>query len=315
MNIDRNAKIYVAGHTGLFGSALIRSLEEHGFSNLVTISHAQLDLTNEAATRDFFQRERPDYVYVAAAKVGGIQANKAQMADFAMENLQITCNILKVAHTMGVKKLLYLGSSCIYPCNASQPVKEEALLTSSFESTNEGYGIAKAAGVRMCDYYKQQYGDNFISCMPANVYGENDSFNESSNHVIPALIQRFHIAKIRKIPYVEIWGTGNAEREFMYIDDAAEACLHIMENYEGPGTINIGVGKSTSIRDLAIAISQTVGYKGEIRFDTSKPDGMPRRLLDSTKINAIGWFPKITLSEGLKKEYEWYLKYITKDEK
>lgn len=315
MKVNHNSKIYIAGHSGLFGSALVRALRQHGFDNLLTISHKYMDLTNETAVMNFFLQERPDYVYVAAAKVGGIHANSTQMADFAMENLQITCTVLKAAHVAKVKKLLYLGSSCVYPCKAPQPVKEEFLLTGPLEPTNEGYGIAKVAGVRMCDYYKRQYGDDFISCMPANVYGENDSFDEKSNHVIPALIQRFHKAKTKNIPCVEIWGTGNAEREFLYIDDAAEACLYIMDHYTGPGTINIGTGIATSIRDLAEMIAQTVGYQGKICFDTLKPDGMPRRLLDSTRINAIGWFPKIGLAEGLKKEYEWYIKNVVKDER
>lgn len=313
--MNKNALIYVAGHTGLFGSAIIKTLRRHGFNNILAVSHSQLDLTDEAATMTFFQNKRPNYVYVSAAKVGGIYANNTQMADICMENLQITCNILKAAHKAGVQKLLYLGSSCIYPREAVQPVKEEYLLTGPFEPTNEGYAIAKIAGVRLCDYYKKQYDDNFISCIPANVYGENDSFDGQNNHVIPALIQRFHKAKVDNLPYVEIWGTGNAEREFMYIDDAAQACLHIMDHYDGPGTINVGVGHATSIKELAQEIRQVVGYQGEIRYDTSKPDGMPRRLLDSTKINHLGWVPKVSLTDGLKKEYEWYLNYIEKDEK
>lgn len=310
--MEENAKIYVAGHTGLFGSALVRALNRQGFTNLVTAAHQELDLTDGAATTAFFRRERPDYVYMAAAKVGGIQANNTYMADFAMENLQITCNVLRAAHEVGVKKMLYLASSCIYPREAPQPVKEEYLLTGLPEPTNEGYAIAKIAGVRMCDYYKRQYGDKFISCIPANVYGENDSFDEGSSHVIPALIQRFHRAKLDGLPCVEIWGTGSAEREFMYIDDAAEACLHLMERYDGPGTINIGMGRTTSIRELAQEIRQTVGYEGEIRYDTSKPDGMPRRLLDSSKISALGWGPSVPLADGLKKTYAWYLEHIEK---
>lgn len=313
--MDTNAKIYVAGHTGLFGSALDRALRRKGCTNLLTAAHGDLDLTDGAATMAFFQKERPDYVFAAAAKVGGIQANNARMADFAMENLQITCNILRAAHEVGVKKLLYLGSSCIYPRDAAQPVKEEYLLTGLPEPTNEGYAIAKIAGVRLCDYYKRQYGDDFVSCIPANVYGVNDHFDKENGHVIPSLFYRFHQAKLLRLPYVEIWGTGGAEREFLYIDDAAEACLHVMEHYEGPGTINIGLGSTTSIRDLAQEIRRVVGYQGEIRYDVTKPDGMPRRLLDNSKIMALGWRPGIRLEEGLKITYQWYLKHMEGNKK
>jgi len=310
--LNPNMKIYIAGHTGLFGSALVRALQKQGCGNLLTAAHQNLDLTDGAATMAFFQKERPNYVFMAAAKVGGIQANNAQMADFAMENLQMTCNVLRAAHESGVKKLLYLGSSCIYPREAEQPVKEEYLLTGLPEPTNEGYAIAKIAGVRLCDYYKRQYGDDFVSCIPANVYGENDCFDEKSSHVVPALLQRFHRAKLENAPYVEIWGTGCAEREFLYIDDAADACLHVMNQYEGPGTINIGLGYMTSIRELAEEIRKTVDYQGEIRYDTGKPDGMPQRLLDSTKITVLGWKPRTSLTEGLEKTYRWYLKHSRK---
>ena len=306
--MEKNAKIYVAGHTGLFGSAIVRTLKRAGYTDILTRTHAELDLTDGAAAMAFFEKERPEYVFVAAALVGGIQANDTYMADFAMENLLITCNVLRAAHEIGVKKLLYLGSSCIYPRESAQPVKEEYLLTGLPEPTNEGYAIAKIAGVRMCDYYKRQYGDNFISCIPANVYGENDDLDPRNSHVIPALIRRFHEAKTENRPYVEIWGTGSAEREFMYIDDGADACLYVMERYEGPGTINIGMGKTTSIRELAEKIRQVVGYEGEIRYDTSKPDGMPRRLLDSTNITELGWKPCISLEDGLEKTYAWFLR-------
>ena len=308
MNMEKNAKIYVAGHTGLFGSAIVRALKRAGYTNILTRTHAELDLTDGSAAMTFFEKERPEYVFVAAALVGGIQANDTYMADFAMENLLITCNVLRAAHETGVKKLLYLGSSCIYPRESAQPVKEEYLLTGLPEPTNEGYAIAKIAGVRMCDYYKRQYGDDFVSCIPANVYGENDDLDPQNSHVIPALIQRFHEAKAENRPCVEIWGTGSAEREFMYIDDGADACLYVMEKYEGPGTINIGMGKTTSIRELAEKIRQVVGYEGEIRYDTSKPDGMPRRLLDSTNITELGWKPCISLEDGLEKTYAWFLR-------
>ena len=306
--MEKNARIYVAGHTGLFGSAIVRALKRNGYLNIVTRIHGELDLTDGAAAMAFFEKERPEYVFVAAALVGGIQANNTYMADFAMENLLITCNVLRAAHEMGVKKLLYLGSSCIYPRQSPQPVKEEYLLTGLPEPTNEGYAVAKIAGVRMCDYYKRQYGDDFISCIPANVYGENDDLDPQNSHVSPALIQRFHHAKLENLPYVEIWGTGAAEREFMYIDDGAEACVYVMENYDGPGTINIGLGSTTRIRELAEKIKDVVGYQGEIRYDATKPDGMPRRLLDSTKITALGWKPKVQLEDGLKMTYEWFLK-------
>ncbi len=308
--MEKDAKIYVAGHTGLFGSALMRALQRRGCTNFVTRTHAELDLTDGAAAKAFFQSEKPDYVFVAAAKVGGIQANSRYMADFAMENLLIACNVLKAAHEVGVKKLLYLGSSCIYPRLSPQPVKEEYLLTGLPEPTNEGYAIAKIAGVRLCDYYKKQYGDDFVSCIPANIYGENDDLDPNNNHVIPALCQRFHRAKRENLPFVEIWGTGKAEREFMHVDDAAEACLVIMDRYEGPGTINVGMGFTTTIRELAEEIRQVVGYEGEIRYDTTKPDGMPRRLLDSTAIYDLGWRPRIPLHEGLEKTYAWYAKQV-----
>ena len=306
MAVSADARIYVAGHTGMVGSAIVRALKRRGFNNLLTAPHAELDLTDGDATMAFFEKERPEYIYMAAAKVGGIRANDTYMADFAMENLLITCNVLRAAHETGVKKLLYLGSACIYPRDSAQPVKEEYLLTGLPEPTNEGYAVAKIAGVRLCDYYKRQYGDDFISCIPANVYGENDDLDPQNSHVIPALIQRFEKAKTEAIPYVEVWGSGNAEREFLYVDDAADACLFLMENYDGPGTINVGVGEATAIRDLASAIRDTVGYTGEIRFDATKPDGMPRRLLDSTRISELGWAPAITMKTGLDKAYAWY---------
>lgn len=307
MAVSKDAKIYVAGHTGMVGSAIVRALTRSGYTNILTRTHGELDLTDGQKTLGFFQKERPEYVYMAAAKVGGIQANNTYMADFAMENLLISCNVIKAAHETGVKKLLYLGSACIYPRDAEQPVREEYLLTGLPEPTNEGYAVAKIAGVRLCDYYKRQYGDDFISCIPANVYGENDDLDPQNSHVIPALIQRFHRAKETGLPYVEIWGTGRAEREFLYVDDAAQACLYIMDNYDGIGTINVGLGVSTPIRELAEKIARIVGYQGEIRYDTSKPDGMPRRLLDDTRLRELGWKPAFSLEEGLQKSYAWCL--------
>jgi len=312
--MERTSKIYIAGHTGLVGSAITRQLRKSGFGDFITSIHAELDLTNAKAVEAFFETEKPDYVFCAAAKVGGLHANNAFMADFAMENLKITINLIDSAYKNGVKKLLYLGSSCIYPRECPQPVKEEYLLTSPLEPTNEGYALAKIAGVKLCDYYKRQYGANFISCMPANLYGPNDCYDESKNHVVPALIRRFHNAKINNLPSVEIWGTGKARREFMYIDDAAEACVFLMDNYEGPGIINVGNGNDISITELAKSISDTVSYSGEIVFNNSKPDGMPRRCLDSSKILNMGWKSKTPLNEGLEKAYKWYLANVYKAE-
>lgn len=308
--MERGAKIYVAGHTGLFGSALVRTLKREGYVNILTRTHSELDLQDGTATREFFKRECPDYVFVAAARVGGIRANSVSMADFAMENLLIACNVLKAAHEVGVKKLEYLGSSCIYPREAPQPVREDYLLTGLPEPTNEGYALAKIAGVRLCDYYRRQYGDDFISCIPANVYGENDNFTEEESHVIPALIRRFHRGKVMGLPCAELWGTGSAEREFMYIDDAADACLYVMKHYEGFGPVNIGVGYTVSIRELAEMIRGIVGFEGELRFDASKPDGMPRRLLDNRKLLGTGFSPRArtSLEDGLRKTYSWYLR-------
>lgn len=308
--MNKGQKIYIAGHTGLFGSALLHQLQITGYNNILTKSHSDLDLCDAQMTLDFFQTEKPEYVFCAAAMVGGIQANSAYMADFTMVNLKITCNLIDSAYKSGVKKLLYLGSSCIYPRECPQPIKEEYLLTGPLESTNEGYALAKITGVKLCDYYKRQYNSNFISCMPANVYGPNDNYNLKENHVIPALIQRFHAAKINNTPVVEIWGTGKVRREFIYIDDAAEACIFLMDNYSGPGIVNIGVGEDISIGELALLICDTVGFTGRIQFDTSKPDGMPRRILDSSKIKSMGFEAKIPLRQGIKKAYQWYLENI-----
>jgi GDP-L-fucose synthase len=304
------AKIYVAGHTGLFGSAIMRQLKKTGYDNIITRTHAELDLTNAKEAEEFFEKEKPDYVFCAAAKVGGLHANNAFMADFAMDNLKITINLIDSAYKNGVRKLLYLGSSCIYPRECPQPVKEEYLLTAPLEPTNEGYALAKIIGVKLCDYYKKQYGADFISCMPANLYGPNDCYDESKNHVVPALIHRFHNAKIDNLPSVEIWGTGKARREFMYVDDAAEACVFLMNNYNGPGIINLGNGNDTSIKELAQIISDVVEYKGKIEFDVSKPDGMPRRCLDSSKILNMGWKSKTPLYQGMAQAYNWYLENI-----
>lgn len=300
-------KIYVAGHTGLFGRAICSKLKENGYKNLLVRTHEELDLRNQQETYKFIEKEKPDYIIICAAKVGGIQANRTQMADFAMENLQITCNILSAAHEIGVKKLLLLGSSCLYPKDAKQPVKEEAILTGACEPTNEGFAIAKIAGVRMCEYYQRQYGDCFISCIPANVYGPNDDFNPETGHVISSLLARFHQAKIDSKPSVTIWGSGIAEREFLYIDDAAEACIELLKKYNEPETINIGVGRTTSIKELAYIIKEVIGFEGEIEFDTSKPDGMIKRALDTTKAKKLGIIAKTSLEDGLSKTYKWFL--------
>jgi GDP-L-fucose synthase len=313
--MEKTAKVYIAGHTGLIGSAIMRQLQKSSYERIITRAHDELDLTDASAVKAFFGKEKPDYVFCAAAKVGGLHANNAYMADFAMENLKITINLIDSAYKNEVKKLLYLGSSCIYPRECPQPVKEEYLLTGPLEPTNEGYALAKITGVKLCDYYKKQYGANFISCMPANLYGPNDCYDETKNHVVPALIRRFHHAKINSLPSVEIWGTGKARREFMYIDDAAEACVFLMNNYEGSGIINVGNGNDMSIAELAKSVSDTVGYTGKIVFDTSKPDGMPRRCLDSSKILSMGWNAKTPFREGLEKAYEWYLANVYNAEK
>ena len=305
--MEKNAKIYVAGHTGLFGTAICEELEHQGFHNLILKKHRELDLRNQASTNLFFQEERPDYVVLAAAKVGGIQANRTQMADFIMENMQIECNVLSAAHETKVKKLLFLGSSCLYPKEAEQPVKETAILSGSCEPTNEGFAIAKIAGIRMCEYYHKQYGDNFISCIPANVYGPGDDFDPQTGHVISSLLARMHYAKMNHLPKVEIWGSGIAEREFLYIEDAAKACIQLLEDYEEAETINLGVGATTSIKQLAYIIKDVVGYEGEIVFDITKPNGMLKGRLDSSKAIALGITAKTSLGEGIEKTYEWYL--------
>ncbi len=302
------SKIYVAGHAGLVGSAIMRKLESEGFKNIVTRTFEELDLTDQKATREFFEKERPEYVFLAAAKVGGIQANSVYPADFIYINLMIECNVIKASHEFGVKKLLFLGSSCIYPKMAPQPIKEEYLLSGYLEETNEPYALAKISGMKMCQYFNKQYGTNFISVMPTNLYGPNDNFDLNTSHVLPALIRKFHEAKVNNAPYVEIWGTGTPRREFLYVDDLADACLFLMKNYSGNDFFNVGTGEDVTIRELAELIGEVVGYKGELKFDTSKPDGTPRKLLDVTRIHEAGWRHKIELKEGLKRTYEWFSK-------
>jgi GDP-L-fucose synthase len=304
--MNKDSKIYVAGHTGLVGSAIYRKLKSEGYTNIITKTHKELDLTNQAKTQEFFENEKPEYVFLAAAKVGGIQANNTYPADFAYVNLMIESNVIKASYDYGVKKLLLLGSSCIYPKLSSQPIKEEYLLTGPLEPTNEAYAIAKIAGLKMCQYFNRQYGTNFISVMPTNLYGPNDNFDLETSHVLPALIRKFHEAKINNSPYVEVWGTGTPKREFLHVDDLADAVIYLMNNYDENEPINIGTGEDISINELAELIKEIVGYEGEIRFDTTKPDGTPRKLLDVSRLHSTGWKHKIDLREGIKQTYEWY---------
>lgn len=311
--MDKNSKIYVAGHRGLVGSALKRRLESKGYSNLILRTHRELDLTNQQEVNEFFEREKPEYVFLAAAKVGGILANNTYPAEFIYENLMIEANIIHASYRYGVKKLLFLGSSCIYPKLAPQPLKEEYLLTGPLEETNEAYAIAKIAGIRLCKHYNQQYGTNYISVMPTNLYGPNDNFDLETSHVMPALLRKFHEAKTKNEPEVIVWGTGKPLREFLHVDDMADACVYLMENFNMDDIgefVNIGVGKDITIGELAELIKEIVGFKGEIRRDLSKPDGTPQKLLDVTKLNSLGWKAKISLKDGIKQTYECYQSQI-----
>ena len=305
MSLD--AKIYVAGHRGLVGSAIVRNLEDKGYTNIICRTHKELDLTNQEAVRAFFEQERPEYVFLAAAKVGGIHANNTYPADFIYDNLMIQNNIIKAAHDFEVKKLLFLGSTCIYPKMAPQPIKEEYLLTGALEETNEAYAVAKIAGLEMCKFFKRQYGDNFISCMPTNLYGPNDNFDLKNSHVLPALIRKFHEAKINNSEVVEVWGTGTPLREFLYVDDMADACVFLMENYDGEQHVNIGTGEEVSIRELAETVKEVVGFEGELVFNTDMPDGTPRKLTTVDKLHGLGWKHKVSLNEGIKLAYDWFL--------
>jgi len=308
--MDKSAKIYIAGHRGMVGSAIFRKLTKQGFNNIVTRTSAELDLRNQNAVADFFAAEKPDYVFLAAAKVGGIMANNIYRADFLYDNLQIQNNVIHSAYSNQVTKLMFLGSSCIYPKMAPQPLKEDYLLTGTLEPTNEPYAIAKIAGIKMCDAYRQQYGCNFISVMPTNLYGYNDNYHPENSHVLPALIRRFHEAKEKQLDAVTIWGTGTPKREFLFADDLADACFFLMENYNEEGLVNIGTGDDISIKDLAELVKVTVGYTGEINFDTSKPDGTPRKLMDVSKLETKGWKYQVNLSDGLTLTYKDYLKKI-----
>lgn len=351
--MEKGAKIYVAGHRGLVGSAIVRKLKEEGYTNIVTRTHSELDLTDQRATREFFEKERPDYVFLAAAKVGGILANDTYKADFIYQNIMIAANVIETSYRYGVKKLLNLGSSCIYPKYAPQPMKEEYLLTGTLEPTNEPYAIAKIAAIKLCRYFNEQYGTNFISVMPTNLYGANDNFNLETSHVLPALLRKFHLGKllmedkyeeiakdIQRYPIgfgldkevdidnpesidkvleavgiskqaITIWGTGEVYREFLYVDDLADACVYLMNNYNYKDIgefVNIGTGEDVKIKDLVMMIKEIVGYRGEVKWDTSKPDGTPRKLLDVSKLHALGWEHGIILFSGINKVYDFYLK-------
>lgn len=302
--MDLNSKIYIAGHRGMVGSAIFRNLQEKGFTNLITKTSSELDLRNPIAVADFFAEENPEYVFLAAAKVGGIHANNTYRADFLYDNLMIQNNVIHQAHVNDVKKLLFLGSSCIYPKMAPQPLKEEYLLTGTLEPTNEPYAIAKIAGIKMCDAYRSQYNSNFISAMPTNLYGPNDNYDLNNSHVLPAMLRKFHEAKLDGNRDVELWGSGTPLREFLHVDDLAEACVFMMENYDDFGQMNIGVGEDLSIKALAEMIQKIVGHNGRIIWDSSKPDGTPRKLMDVQKINDLGWKAKIGLQEGITKVYK-----------
>lgn len=305
--MEKTAKVFVAGHGGLVGGALVRGLRNAGFGNLVLRSHRELDLLNQAMTEAFFASERPAYVFVAAARVGGIGANSAHPAQFARDNMLIAANVIDSAWRNGCKKLLFLGSSCIYPKFAPQPIPESALLSGPLEPTNDAYAIAKICGMRMAAAYKQEYGFDAISAMPCNLYGEGDNFNRENSHVIPAMIRRFHEAAVTGARRVAIWGTGKPLREFLHVDDMAAACLFLMDNYSGVEHVNVGSGTEISIMELARMVAGVVGFKGEIDVDPSRPDGTPRKLLDNSRIYAMGWRPAIGLQEGLEKTYEWFL--------
>lgn len=308
--MNKQDKIYVAGHRGLVGSAIVRNLKSKGYNNIVGRTHAELDLTNQAAVQKFFEEEKPDIVVLAAAKVGGINANNTQPAEFAYENMQIQCNVIKCCHDYKVKKLLFLGSTCIYPKMAEQPIVEGSLLTGPLEETNEAYAIAKISGLEMCKFFKRQYGDDFISCMPTNLYGPYDNYDLNGSHVMPAMIRKFHEAKVNKALSVELWGTGTPLREFLYSDDMADACVFLLENYSGEQHVNIGTGKEVSIKQLAELIKETVGYEGEIIWNTDMPDGTPRKLTDVSKLHALGWNHKVELEEGVKLAYQWFVENI-----
>lgn len=304
--MERNATIYIAGHRGLVGSAIFRLLQERGYTNLITRTHQELDLTDQTAVRSFFETEKPTYVFLSAAKVGGIQANNTYPAEFIYENLAIQNNVIHSSYRSGVKKLCFLGSSCIYPKLAPQPMKEEYLLSGKLEPTNEPYAVAKIAGMEMVKSYNRQYGTNYISVMPTNLYGPNDNFDLQNSHVLPALIRKFVEAKESGSASVVLWGTGTPKREFLYVDDMANACIYLMENYQGNDFVNIGTGEDVTILEVATMIKEIVGFNGALEFDSTKPDGTPRKLLDVSRIHSLGWKAKVPLREGLQRAIDWY---------
>jgi GDP-L-fucose synthase len=310
--MNKDSKIYVAGHRGLVGSAIVRNLQSKGFKNIICKTHNELDLTNQNDVRSFFEKEKPAYVFLAAAKVGGINANNIYPADFIYHNLMIQNNVIKAAHDFKVEKLLFLGSTCIYPKMAPQPIKEEYLLTGALEETNEAYAVAKIAGLEMCKFFKRQYGDNFISCMPTNLYGPNDNYDLKNSHVLPALIRKFHEAKVSDSEIVEVWGTGTPLREFLYVDDMADACVFLMENYDGEQHVNIGTGEEVSIKELAETIKEVVGFEGKLVFNTDMPDGTPRKLTTVENLHRLGWKHKVSLVSGIQMSYKWYLENSTR---
>ena len=308
--MNKNSKIFIAGHRGMVGSAILRKLQEEGYTNIVTRNSAEVDLRSQASVNDLFTREKPEFVFVAAAKVGGIHANNTYRAEFLYNNLMIESNVVHAAYVNGVKKLLFLGSSCIYPKLAPQPLKEDYLLTGPLEATNEPYAIAKITGIKLTEAYRDQYGCNFIAVMPANLYGQGDNYHLQNSHVLPALIRKFHEAKISDAKSVEIWGTGTPLREFMYVDDLADACLFLMHRFDEKLFINVGTGEEVTIEQLATRIKEIVGFEGETRFDTSKPDGTPRKLMDSTRLRAMGWKHKYSLDKGIQTAYAHFLEEI-----
>lgn len=305
--MDKNGKIYVAGHRGMVGSAIVRALENNGYHNIVTRTHKELDLTRQDAVEALFAEEKPDYVFLAAAKVGGIVANNEAPADFMYENMILEMNVIHSAFKNNVKKLMFLGSSCIYPRMCPQPIKEDYLLTGALEQTNEAYALSKISGLKYCEYLNRQYHTDYISVMPTNLYGPNDNYHPTHSHVLPALIRRFHEAKVDNLPYVTCWGTGKPLREFLYVDDLADACVFLMNNYSGNETVNLGTGKELTIKELTELVAKIIGYTGEIRWDSSKPDGTPRKLLDVSKLESLGWHYKTELEEGIRLSYQDFL--------
>lgn len=310
--MHREEKIFVAGHRGMVGSAIVRKLRAEGFDKVVTRTRSELDLRDKSAVREFFESEKPDVVVDAAAKVGGIKANNDFPVEFLVENLEIQNNLISAAADSGVRKLLFLGSSCIYPKFAPQPLREDSLLSSELEPTNEPYALAKICGIRLCQAYARQYGKNFISAMPTNLYGPNDNFDLQSSHVLPALIRKFHEAKVAGKSTVEVWGSGTPRREFLHADDLADACYYLLQNYDSPDFVNIGCGEDVTIRELAEIVSEVVGFSGALVFDASKPDGTPRKLMDVSRLFSQGWRPKIGLREGIQSTYEWFLQNVIK---